>query len=209
MIGKMFIEWGAGKLAWVQYARKHDKVVTELRLGFTESPFPGYLHFIEQLSRLSKLPKEWATVLSASRGVYLLTCPKSKEHYVGSAIGSDGFWGRWLSYMQTGHGGNKGLLSRPPSDYQVTILEVAGTTATGEDILQMEGLWQRKLQSIQMGLNMNSAGGSMSAPTYPDERLEEADSDEGGMATVQSRILMPRCLRWQVQPIRARGFVTR
>jgi hypothetical protein len=89
--------------------------------------------------------------------VYLLTCPKTKEQYVGSATGSNGFWGRWMNYVQTGHGGNIALKSRNPSDYQVAVLEVAGTAASTDDILAMEGLWQRKLQSQQMGLNRNLA----------------------------------------------------
>jgi len=63
--------------------------------------------------------------------------------------------GRWMQYVVTGHGGNVGLKSREPSDYQVSILEVAGSAATVEDILQMEILWKRKLQSQEMGLNRN------------------------------------------------------
>jgi hypothetical protein len=92
--------------------------------------------------------------------VYLLTCPKTKEQYVGSAMGDDGFWGRWQDYVQTGHGGNVALKSRDPSDYQVSILEVAGTSATHDEIGAMEGRWQRKLQSKDMGLNRNLARGS-------------------------------------------------
>ena len=91
------------------------------------------------------------------RGVYILTCPRTKEQYVGSADGKDGFWGRWMQYYRTGHGDNLGLKSRDPSDYQVAILEVAGTAADHRDILAMEGRWQRKLQSKEMGLNMNIA----------------------------------------------------
>jgi hypothetical protein len=60
--------------------------------------------------------------------------------------------------METGHGSNVGLKSREPSDYQVSILEVAGSSATADDILKMEGRWQTKLQSREMGLNRNSAG---------------------------------------------------
>jgi hypothetical protein len=41
-------------------------------------------------------------------------------------------------------------------------IEVAGTSATTEDILAMEGLWQRKLQSNEMGLNRNLASRSQS-----------------------------------------------
>ncbi len=50
--------------------------------------------------------------------------------------------------------------NREPSDYQVSILEVAGTSATMDDILAMEGRWQSKLQSRERELNRNSAGQS-------------------------------------------------
>jgi hypothetical protein len=85
----------------------------------------------------------------------LLTCPETQEQYVGSAYGEEGFWHRWQEYVQTGHGGNVALKSRDPSDYQVSILEVAGTSRTPEEILAMETLWKEKLQSREMGLNRN------------------------------------------------------
>jgi hypothetical protein len=62
---------------------------------------------------------------------------------------------RWLDYFRTGHGGNVALKSRDPSDYQVTILEVAGTAASEADIGKMETRWKEKLQSRAMGLNRN------------------------------------------------------
>jgi len=157
LVGKLFIDWGAGALAWVQYAARNDKAVTEIRATFHEDSFPGFLNFIEPLSRLDKFPRTWITALTNARGVYLLTCPKTKELYVGSATGKDGFFGRWQAYVQTGHGGNLGLKSRKPSDYQVSISEVAGSSATVDDILAMEGRWQSKLQSKDMGLNRNLA----------------------------------------------------
>ncbi len=155
LIGRLFIDWGAGERAWIQYPERQNKPVTELRLAFQEEAFPGFLNFIQPLSKLGKLPKSWEAVLRSSRGVYLLTCPKTREQYVGSATGEAGFWGRWQDYIQTGHGGNVELKSRDPSDYQVSILEVAGTTATTEDILTMETRWKSKLQSREMGLNRN------------------------------------------------------
>ncbi len=160
LIGRMFIDWGPGALAWVQYPASKDKIVTELRMTFKEDEFPGFMRFIQPLSKLNKLPKSWESVLKSSRGVYLLTCPRTKEQYVGSAKGDAGFWGRWQNYLQSGHGGNVGLKSRDPSDYQVSILEVAGSTASDQDILAMEGRWQSKLQSREMGLNKNWASGS-------------------------------------------------
>ena len=157
LIGRMFIDWGQGALAWVQYADRNDKIVTELRPHNAEDRFPGFLNFVEPLSRLPKLPTTWIATLQYAQGVYLLTCPKTKEQYIGSATGADGFWGRLMNYIQTGHGGNVGLKSRDPSDYQVSILEVAGTAANAADICAMEGRWQLKLQSREMGLNRNLA----------------------------------------------------
>jgi len=160
LIGKLFVDWGRGALAWIQYADRNDKPITELRTAFQEPAFPGFLNFIQPLSKLGNLPKSWMVALQSSRGVYLLTCPKTKEQYVGSATGGEGFWGRWQDYIRTGHGGNQGLMNRDPSDYQVSILEVAGTSATIEDVLTMEGRWQSKLQSGEMGLNRNWAARS-------------------------------------------------
>jgi hypothetical protein len=167
LVGKLFIDWGAAALAWVQYAERHDKPILELRRAFQEPAFPGFLNFIQALSKLERLPQSWMAALQSSRGVYLLTCPKTKEQYVGSASGEEGFWGRWQAYIHTGHGGNLGLKSRDPSDYQVSILEVAGTSASTDDILRMEGRWQCKLQSREMGLNLNWASRVQSGQDTP------------------------------------------
>lgn len=153
--GKVFVEWGDGTRAWVQRAENQNKVVTELRPEFKEPEFPGFLNFVKPLSHVSELPKTWVETLKHASGVYLLTCPKTKEQYVGSASGEDGFWHRWTEYVQTGHGGNVALKSREYSDYTVSILEVAGSSSNIDDILKMESRWKLKLQSREMGLNRN------------------------------------------------------
>ncbi len=153
--GKLYIEWGEGFRAWVQHADRQNKAVRELRREFKEPDFPGFLNFIKPLSELTKLPATWTSPLQSTKGVYLLTCPRTRERYVGSATGSDGFLGRWLEYARTGHGGNVALKSREPGDYQVAILEVAGTSSTEGDIVRAEQRWKAKLQSREMGLNRN------------------------------------------------------
>ena len=157
LVGRLKIEWGDGKRSWAQKASGTSgvKTIVELAPSFREPDFPGYTRFCESLATLPSLPTGWLTALGAARGVYLLTCPRTKEQYVGSAYGSEGFWGRWLNYVTSGHGGNVGLKSRDPSDYQVSILEIAGSAATVEDIIAMEQLWKSKLQSRDMGLNRN------------------------------------------------------
>ncbi len=155
LIGKLLINWGPGKRAWIQRADKRNKEIVELRRQFKEEDFPGFLNFVKSLSQLENLPIGWINALKSSKGIYMLTCPKTKEQYVGSAIGESGFWGRWQDYAETGHGGDVALKSRDPSDYQVSILEVAGTALSDEQILDLEKMWKRKLQSREMGLNRN------------------------------------------------------
>lgn len=153
--GKLFVEWGPGKRSWIQRADSKNKPIIELRTAFKEPDFPGYLNFVESLSRLDRLPIGWISALKSSKGIYLLTCPRTKEQYVGKADGENGFWGRWQAYIHTGHGGNVALKSRDPADYQVSILEVSGTAVSSEEIYAMESQWKSKLQSREMGLNRN------------------------------------------------------
>lgn len=153
--GKVIIDWGDGTRAWVQRADNMNKPIIELRPEFKEPDFPGFLNLMQPLSSIAGLPKNWIAVLKEATGVYLLTCPKTKEQYVGSASGSAGFWHRWMEYVVSGHGGNIALKSREYSDYQVSILEIAGSASTIEDIRKMESRWKVKLQSREMGLNRN------------------------------------------------------
>ncbi|MBC7767212.1 MAG: GIY-YIG nuclease family protein [Phycisphaerales bacterium] len=153
--GVLAIDWGAGTRAWIQRADNQNKRVLELRKEFKEPEFPGFAALITQLSEVTALPPSWVTALSASRGVYLLTCPETREQYVGAAYGDQGFVGRWMQYAATGHGENVALKSRDPSDYRISILEVAGSAANADDVLAMEARWKAKLQSREMGLNRN------------------------------------------------------
>lgn len=157
LIGRLKVDWGLGARTWAQRADRDsgNKPVIELAQSFREPDFPGFTRFIRSLGSLLTVPQPWIAALSSARGIYLLTCPRTREQYVGAAYGEAGFWGRWQAYITTGHGGNVGLKSRDPSDYQVSVLEVAGSAATIEEIISMEQLWKNKLQSRDMGLNRN------------------------------------------------------
>lgn len=154
-IGRLFIQWGAGARSWVQRADKQDKEIVALARVFQEPDFPGFSQLIQPLSEIETMPSSWKAVLRASRGVYLLACPRTREHYVGSAYGNDGFLGRWEGYLANSHGGNVGLRMRAPSDYVVSVLEVAGSAATVEEIIALEARWKQKLLSRDIGLNRN------------------------------------------------------
>lgn len=155
--GRLFIDWGggpSGKRAWVQRAEAQDKLITELHVDAVEKPFPGLMALSVPLSALDAAPPSWAGPLTA-KGVYLLSCPRDGSLYVGSATGEGGFWARWAEYRANGHGGNVAMRERPPSDYQASILQVAGSTDTVDDILAAEAAWKRKLQTGTHGLTRN------------------------------------------------------
>lgn len=153
--GRVWIDWGKGYRAWIQRGDRVPKPIVEMRRTFAEDPFPGFSALTLKLSEIGAMPTSWAAALRATRGIYLLTCPRTREQYIGMASSSDGFLGRWNEYLATGHGGNVGLKSRDPSDYQVSILETVGNAATVDDLHSLETRWKNKLQSREMGLNRN------------------------------------------------------
>jgi hypothetical protein len=156
--GRLYIDWGggsSGKRSWNQRADAQDKRITELHLDQTERPFPGLMAIASPLSVLGDAPSGWVQRLADARGVYLLACPRSGELYVGSATGAGGFWSRWEEYRRNGHGGNVALVGREPTDWRVSVLQVAGSVDSGDDILAMEAAWKVKLQAREFGLCRN------------------------------------------------------
>lgn len=152
--GRLIVDWGPGALSWVQRADRQDKQIVELRRTEIDPPYLGHDLFKYQVRRLEEVPDNWRTTLTSVRGVYLLVCMDGGKQYVGSATGADGFWGRWSAYID-GDGGNEGMRLLVGVDYQVSILEVAASTAKPEDIVKLEQKWKEKLLSKQYGLNRN------------------------------------------------------
>jgi hypothetical protein len=154
-IGKLIIDWGPGFRSWVQRAGRREKRVLELRREIREDEFPGYLRFVTKLSELERLPSRWKDLLTQAKGVYVITCPRDKEHYVGSAGGREGFFGRWMQHLTIG-GDAVQFEKREPSEYLISILQVVGSDIIDEEIVRIEQVWMDKLQSRRMGLNGNS-----------------------------------------------------
>ena len=153
---RLVIDWGPGYRSWVQRAHRQPKAIVELAAQEQiDPPFPGFLSFQEPLSSIESLPRGWREALANVRGIYLLTDPKTGEVYVGSATGENGFLGRWFNYAVTGHGGNVRMKARETADYIVTILEIASSSATVDEISKRESLWKDKLGTRKYGLNAN------------------------------------------------------
>lgn len=128
--------------------------------------FPGYNHVRINKATLDLVTGQevasWRGALSNVLGIYLITDTKTGKLYVGSATGQDGIWARWCGYSATGHGGNKDLravLKEKGREYaqgwQWSILEIADTHATDEEILARESHWKEVLDSREHGYNAN------------------------------------------------------
>jgi hypothetical protein len=147
---KLTIEWGKGAMSWIQRADQQDKIILKVWQDESEQEFPGYLKFIEPLSDVEALPDSWIARLKDVKGVYLLTCPKTCENYVGSATGEGGFYSRWLQHAAKG-GDAVRFRTREPSELKVSILEVAGSTMSQKDIRDAEYRWIDKLKPALNG----------------------------------------------------------
>jgi hypothetical protein len=154
--GRLVIDWGDGQRAWVQRAHLRTKPIVEIRRQIAEPVFPGFLQFTARLSEVEALPSTWVAALRSTGGVYLLVHRERAHLYVGSATGGEGFFGRWQAY-QNGHGGNVGMqeIEGKAEDYDVSILETAGTGLEDREVLRLEANWKQKLASRLHGLNRN------------------------------------------------------
>ncbi|WP_318450061.1 GIY-YIG nuclease family protein [Photobacterium leiognathi] len=128
--------------------------------------FPGHNNVNISYSQLASVIQQgvqtWKGALSNVKGVYLITDTTNGKHYVGSATGSSGIWQRWSSYVSSGHGGNKELKillkesgSAHKTNFQYSILEIADTHSTDDQIRTRESYWKNVLCSRQFGYNSN------------------------------------------------------
>jgi hypothetical protein len=163
---RVVIEWGPATRSWAQWP-KNKEVVELLPKGQLLKPFDDYMSFTlthGELKYLFSRPegnKEWRARLSAVAGVYLILATTTGAQYVGSAAGMKGFWGRWESYAQNGHGGNKllqELVNKEPAypaAFSYSILQILPPTTVHSEVLKWEQLHKEKLGSKAVGLNDN------------------------------------------------------
>ncbi len=139
-------------------------IIEILRERQVMGDFPGFnrvrLSHRELRSIMGQRTPSWKAALCSISGIYLITDTSSGELYVGKASGEQGIWGRWAAYADNGHGGNvelKALLkSKGPahmSNFQYSVLEIADTHASEQDILDRESHWMKVLGSRAHGLN--------------------------------------------------------
>ena len=152
---------------WGTPETENNYVVSEFReKPMSVGEFPGYHGATVSYSALKTIVTQsvpsWKGALSSLKGVYLIADTSNGSKYVGSALGSEGLWQRWASYVHTGHGGNvelKAVLAKNGqehvSKFQYSILEIADSHASDEYVRERESYWKEALLSRSFGYNKN------------------------------------------------------
>lgn len=159
---RVIIKW-KNAISWHQWI-KNEMEVIQIHPGLHYKQFTDYSDFILDFNELKEIINnqysDWKRMLSATKGVYLISDTKSGKLYVGSAYGVDGFWGRWSQYVSTnGRGGNKSLIELIAEDenyainFQFSILMLLPRTITDKEAIEKEQLFKKKFGRNAIGLN--------------------------------------------------------
>lgn len=168
LIDRLIIDWGKSTKSWHQWlCQDKDKEVIEiLPMGYTKD-FPGYDDLILTFEELSSIIKNkdanriWHLMLSSVAGVYLIVDTITGLQYVGSAYGDEGLLGRWKTYIDTKHGGNKvliALMQEDPERYKrftFSILQTLPRSMNKDQVIRKEQVFKQKLGTRSFGLNDN------------------------------------------------------
>ncbi len=162
---KLTIDWGNSARMWHQKGTTEKPVVSIA--PDEKKVFTGFENLVKTYDELKEIFENeevygsWHTALKSVYAIYLIVDTETGKQYVGSAYGKDGLFGRWSVYLDTHHGGNKGMkevICDHPERYhafQFSILQILPKTVTDDEVIHIESLWKSKLQSIKFGMNDN------------------------------------------------------
>lgn len=165
LIGRVVVSHTRTRQSYIWWKPEIVFPIVEIRREpMTIADFPGFNSVVISHETLRTIVRQeipsWHKPLEHIKGVYLITDVSTGKHYVGKASGTVGIWQRWTAYAENGHGGNvqlKKLIQTHGFEYaknfQYSILEIADTHASDEDILKRESYWMNALQTRQFGLN--------------------------------------------------------
>jgi hypothetical protein len=155
--GRLVIGWPPPERSWWRRAERNTlPVLAVLEDSAFEAAMPSWENIDLSWAALSAIPAKWQSALSQWRGIYFIFDAADGKGYVGSACGSDNILGRWRDYARSGHGGNKLLKGRDPSQMRFSILQRVSPDYPVEDVVRLEATWKARLHtSSPYGLNDN------------------------------------------------------
>ncbi len=155
--GRLIVGWPGLERSWWRWANRNDipvlAVTEENRLA---PEMPDWDEIELTWTDLNILPTTWKAALQQWRGVYYIFDSSDGKAYVGSAYGKYNLLGRWLNYVARGHGGNRYLRTRDPSNFRFTILQRVSPDMEANDVINLEANWKQRLHTRHpFGLNDN------------------------------------------------------
>ena len=155
--GKLVIGWPPPERSWWRRAERNVMPVIAINEeGLLETAMPEWDAINLSWNELNLLPSKWRSALSHWRGIYFIFDESDGKGYVGSAYGDTNIYGRWAAYAASGHGGNKLLRKRDPSDFKFSILQRVSPDMNADDVIRLESSWKERLHTRQpFGLNEN------------------------------------------------------
>jgi hypothetical protein len=165
LIGRVIVYHKRSRASYIWSTPEIVLPINEIRREkMTIAEFPGFNSVVINHSSLQIITRQkitsWHAALANIKGVYLIVDTTTGKPYVGKASGSVGIWQRWCAYAENGHGGNvelRNLLKAHGPEhmrqFQYSILEIADTHASDQDILDRESYWMNVLLTREFGLN--------------------------------------------------------
>ena len=155
--GRLIIRWPGLERSWYRWADRNEFVIEAIaRESLFNRAMPHWDELAVDWNELALLPAGWCAALSQWRGIYLIIDQSDGKQYVGSAYGAQNILQRWREYARTGHGGNKLLRERNPSNFRFAILQRVSPDLPDADVIRIERTWKDRLKTrVPEGLNEN------------------------------------------------------
>ena len=167
LAGRLFAHFERVRNSYLtgEYCASRMKVTELAPEPLKSKEFPGFKNVDISFDELAYLVRtattSWRTALGSVAGVYLISDTKTGKFYVGSATGEGGIWSRWCQYVD-GHANNVMLKALVGSEgrerakaYRFSVLEIADTHASGDEVRARESHWKKVLLTRIHGWNAN------------------------------------------------------
>jgi hypothetical protein len=155
--GRLVVSWPPPERSWWRRAHRNDiPVFAILEDNLLVAAMPEWDEMVFSWEDLGILPSRWKAALAQWRGIYYIFDSSDRKGYVGSAYGKSNLFGRWLQYASQGHGGNRLLKQRDPSNFRFSILQRVSPDLEPREVVRLESAWKDRLHSRRpFGLNDN------------------------------------------------------
>ena len=155
--GRLVVGWPPPERSWWRRGHRNEfPILAILEDSALDTAMPEWEEIELAWRELSVLPTRWKSALSQWRGIYYIFDTSDGKGYVGSAYGKSNLLGRWLEYAARGHGGNRLLRKRDPTNFRFTILQRVSPDMNDGDVIRLEGTWKARLHTREpCGLNDN------------------------------------------------------